>query len=102
MFFTPLFLLADVNENFRKHFLAPRARDQEEMNSYFTGTEFELAERYTVRLLYLNDADNVHEFVRILTSVSFLINRTRPRSSLLPSSSHRFCPRHSCWLLQRC
>lgn len=49
MFITPLVLMADVVENFRKHILAPRARDQEEMNSYFTGTEFELAERYTVR-----------------------------------------------------
>lgn len=49
MVFTPLILLMDGPENFRKHVLAPRARDQEEMNSCFTGTEFELAERYTVR-----------------------------------------------------
>jgi hypothetical protein len=47
MVFTPLVYMADLPENFRKHFLAPRARDQQEMNSYFSGTRFELAERYT-------------------------------------------------------
>ena len=50
MFFTPLIYMTDVMENFRKHILAPRARDQQEMNNYFSGTEFELAERYTVSL----------------------------------------------------
>jgi len=49
-FFTPLLLVMDIDGNFRKHFLAPRATDQEEMNSCFVGNEFELAERYTVRI----------------------------------------------------
>lgn len=49
LFFSPLIYMSDAKENFRKHILAPRARDQDEMNSYFSGTKFELAERYTVR-----------------------------------------------------
>ena len=48
LIFNPLILVLDIPENFRKHILAPRARDQEEMNSYFTGARFWLAERYTV------------------------------------------------------
>ena len=31
----------------RKHILAPRAADQDEMNSYFIGGRLELSERYT-------------------------------------------------------
>ena len=45
----PLIKMLDIMGNIRKHILAPRARDQEEMNSYFVGGRFELAERYTVR-----------------------------------------------------
>jgi hypothetical protein len=45
----PITDLADVEGNFRKHFLAPRARSQQEMNALFRGSRFWLAERYTVR-----------------------------------------------------
>lgn len=48
LLFNPLMLVLDVTENFRKHILAPRARNQEEMNSFFNGGRFWLAERYTV------------------------------------------------------
>ena len=44
----PIILLMDLPENFRKHVLAPRARNQEEMNACFGGGRFWLAERYTV------------------------------------------------------
>lgn len=47
MFTIPLIKLLDIMGNVRKHLLAPRARDQEEMNSHFIGAKFELAERYT-------------------------------------------------------
>lgn len=49
LFCNPLIELLDPLENLRKHFLAPRAKDQAEMNACFTGGRFWLAERYTVR-----------------------------------------------------
>ena len=36
----------DPREILKKHILAPRARDQEEMNACFTGDRFWLAERF--------------------------------------------------------
>lgn len=45
----PIADVLDVEGNFRKHFLAPRARNQQEMNDFFGGSRFWLAERYTVR-----------------------------------------------------
>ena len=47
LFTIPLIKLVDVMGLVRKHILAPRARDQDEMNSYFIGGRCELAERYT-------------------------------------------------------
>lgn len=47
LFCNPLIEVLDVPENFRKHFLAPRACDQGEMNACFAGARFWLAERYT-------------------------------------------------------
>eukprot|EP00588_Corethron_pennatum_P003274 CAMPEP_0194286204 /NCGR_PEP_ID=MMETSP0169-20130528/32030_1 /TAXON_ID=218684 /ORGANISM="Corethron pennatum, Strain L29A3" /LENGTH=913 /DNA_ID=CAMNT_0039032569 /DNA_START=103 /DNA_END=2841 /DNA_ORIENTATION=+ len=47
LFTIPTIKLLDIMGNIRKHILAPRARDQEEMNSYMSGAKFELAERYT-------------------------------------------------------
>jgi len=48
LFCNPFIELVDAPENFRKHILAPRSRNQEEMNACFTGGKFWLAERYTV------------------------------------------------------
>ena len=47
LFTIPVIKLCDFMGNYRKHFLAPRATDQEEMNSCMRGAKFELAERYT-------------------------------------------------------
>jgi hypothetical protein len=47
MFTVPILKVADIMGNIRKHILAPRATDQEEMNSCFGGGKFELAERYS-------------------------------------------------------
>eukprot|EP00934_Nitzschia_sp_Nitz4_P009324 Nitzschia sp. Nitz4//scaffold13_size275219//14448//17225//NITZ4_000836-RA/size275219-processed-gene-0.67-mRNA-1//1//CDS//3329535900//9314//frame0 len=47
MFTIPIIKLVDIMGNIRKHVLAPRAADQEEMNNYFSGGRFELAERYS-------------------------------------------------------
>ena len=47
LFVNPLIDLMDMEGNFRKHILAPRAKDQEEMNAHFNGSRFWLAERYT-------------------------------------------------------
>ena len=50
MFVSPLLRLLDIWGFFRKHVLAPRARTQETMNLNFSGTFYNLGERYTVRL----------------------------------------------------
>jgi len=51
---TQFLRLLDIGGNIKKHYTAPRARSQEEINSYFQGTPYNLAERYTVRcFLYL-------------------------------------------------
>jgi len=47
LFTIPIIKLCDFMGNFRKHFKAPRARTQEEMNACMRGAKFELAERYT-------------------------------------------------------
>ncbi|KAL3924069.1 MAG: hypothetical protein SGILL_001273 [Bacillariaceae sp.] len=47
LFVNPVIDLMDLEGNFRKHILAPRARDQGEMNALFSGSRFWLAERYT-------------------------------------------------------
>lgn len=47
LFTIPIIKLCDFLGNYRKHILAPRASNQEEMNSYMRGGKFELAERYT-------------------------------------------------------
>ena len=52
LFFTEIFTmnafqLADPAGHFYRHFLAPRAKTQDEMNIYMKGLEVELAERYT-------------------------------------------------------
>jgi len=48
MILTPFLRVLDVVGLFKKHILAPRAKTQKEMNSYFLGTPYNLAERYTV------------------------------------------------------
>jgi hypothetical protein len=47
--------LLDISENFKRHFLAPRAKTQEKMNLHMRGAEIFIAERYTnmVKLLFL-------------------------------------------------
>lgn len=47
MFSGSIIKLCDFMGIYRKHFLAPRAFDQEEMNACFVGTKCELSERYT-------------------------------------------------------
>lgn len=49
LFVKPIYDMTDPLSNFNKHILAPRAQYQEEMNAFFSGTRFWLAERYTVR-----------------------------------------------------
>jgi len=44
---SPLMRISDYTTNLKKHVLAPRARSQDEMNSWFTGSWFQLGERYT-------------------------------------------------------
>ena len=41
---TPTMRLLDIGSTFKKYVLAPRAKTQKKMNSYFTGTLWTLAE----------------------------------------------------------
>lgn len=47
--------ISDPVSNFKRHFLAPRAKSQERMNLLMSGTEYTIAERYTnmVKTLFL-------------------------------------------------
>lgn len=47
LFTIPVTKMCDFMGNFRKHVLAPRAKNQEEMNACMMGGKFDLAERYT-------------------------------------------------------
>uniref|UniRef100_A0A7R9VPM3 CSC1/OSCA1-like cytosolic domain-containing protein n=1 Tax=Pseudictyota dubia TaxID=2749911 RepID=A0A7R9VPM3_9STRA len=47
MILTPCLRLLDIVGNIRKHILAPRSKTQEMMNLNFTGTIYNLGERYT-------------------------------------------------------
>lgn len=51
----PSIALVDVVGFFKKHYMAPRAMTQKEVNSNFRGTKYELAERYATvtKLLFL-------------------------------------------------
>jgi hypothetical protein len=46
-FTTPVLRFIDINTKLQQLFLAPLARTQDKMNTYFTGTNWFLAERYT-------------------------------------------------------
>lgn len=48
--------LLDVVGNFKRHYAAPRAATQETMNTLLSGSEVNLAERYTVSLDYSKPA----------------------------------------------
>ena len=47
LYVTPLLSLIDISSNMNKHLYAPRAKTQEQMNTYFQGTEYSIGERYT-------------------------------------------------------
>jgi hypothetical protein len=77
---SPLMRLSDYTSNIKKHILAPRARSQEEMNSWFNGSWFQLGERYTVSfcaILYFSRFGSSHivfslqDFTKILFVVFF-------------------------------
>lgn len=55
LLFTPAILLIDPLSFVKKHYLAPRAITQEQMNANFSGTIYTLSERYTnlTKLLFL-------------------------------------------------
>lgn len=40
--------LLDISGNLKRHFFAPRAKTQEDMNNHMTGKELDLADQYTV------------------------------------------------------
>jgi hypothetical protein len=47
LWISPMLRLLDLFGNFKKHIMAPRARNQELMNLSFQGTKYNLGERYT-------------------------------------------------------
>jgi hypothetical protein len=44
----PVTQLADIPGQINRHFFAPRATNQKQMNSFFQGSSYQLSERYTV------------------------------------------------------
>ena len=64
IFFSPIIKYLDIVGNIKKHILAPRAHDQARMNSYFRGTVYNLAERYTV-------SANPVEFPNVLIAFTY-------------------------------
>ena len=47
LFTIPIIKMCDFKSNFQKHFLAPRARNQVEMDACMVGGKFDISERYT-------------------------------------------------------
>ena len=47
---TPILNLSDIFGQVQRHYFAPRAKDQRQMNQCFTGVKYNLAERYTVSI----------------------------------------------------
>ena len=50
---TPLLRITDYMTNAKKHIIAPRAQNQEDMMLWFQGTFYNLGERYTVSRFHL-------------------------------------------------
>jgi len=53
MVITPLVQLVDIGGNIKRHFLAPRAKTQHQMNMCMIGTQVHLAERYSNMIKFL-------------------------------------------------
>jgi hypothetical protein len=80
--------LLDISENFKRHFLAPRAKTQEKMNLNMRGAEIFIAERYTnmVKLLFLALwYCSLYPSVLIMCAIALFVNYYVDRFSLMRS-----------------
>ena len=64
LFVSPVLRILDIGGIFRKHIFAPRAETQQRMNIAFTGTYYNIGERYTVS----TDLSQIQFFLRQTTS----------------------------------
>lgn len=53
MFYNPILQLIDISGHYERHFKAPRAQNDRIMKLYFEGQSYSLAERYTVRAMFV-------------------------------------------------
>ena len=80
--------LLDIAENFKRHFLAPRAKSQEAMNLNMRGSEIFLAERYTnmTKLVFLAIwYCPLYPGVLFMSAIALFINFFTDRFSLMRS-----------------
>ena len=80
--------LLDISENFKRHFIAPRAKTQERMNLNMRGAEIFIAERYTnmVKLLFMALwYCPLYPGVLIMCAISLFVNYYVDRFSLMRS-----------------
>ena len=78
--------LSDPYGHFVRHFLAPRAKTQDEMNLQMKGLEVELAERYTnmTKIVFLAFwYSSIYPMGFFMASVALLINYFTDRHSLM-------------------
>ncbi|KAL3776039.1 hypothetical protein HJC23_009665 [Cyclotella cryptica] len=81
-----LIKLVDPKGFIKRHYLAPRAQSQEEMNSHMRGDEWYLAERFTnmTKLVFLTLwYSSIYPFGFFLCSFALLINYFADRYSLM-------------------
>jgi hypothetical protein len=91
LFFTEIFTmnviqLADPYGHFMRHFLAPRAKTQDEMNLQMKGLEVELAERYTnmTKILFLALwYSSIYPVGLFMSAFALFINYFTDRHSLM-------------------
>jgi len=74
--------LLDPVGNFKRHFLAPRARSQERMNLLMGGTEYTIAERYTnmtktlfLTFYYCAIFPSAFFFCAVTLSINFIVDK---------------------------
>ena len=92
LFITPVLRLIDIVGNIKKHILAPRTRTQEQMNSNFTGTFYNLGERYVGH-------DDGPCPIRKLVNTKSALTLKKDTRSFPKFYSFAFSMRHCCHLL---
>jgi hypothetical protein len=78
----------DINQNLKRHYLAPRAKTQEDMNTYMGGKEVDLSDRYTVR----NKIHDIPLLFKFFLSNSLLVSSTLKTMTKILLLTLWYCP----------